>query len=120
MFKFAHNNLTVLNLERSKQFYAEALDLHEVGGFDADSDLKIIHLADSYDSHHKLELTFNFNRSEPYNLGDNKVHLAFTTKNFAESYVRHKKMHCICQENLELGIYFIVDPDGYRIEIMRE
>ena len=30
MFRFAHNNLNVLDLERSKKFYAEALNLHEL------------------------------------------------------------------------------------------
>lgn len=120
MFRFAHNNLNVLDLERSKKFYAEALDLHEVGGIDGDNEFQIVHLGDSFGSHHKLELKWIPNRTEPYNLGDNVVHLAFTTKNFDEAHAKHAKMGCICYENHDMGIYFIVDPDGYWLEIMPE
>jgi lactoylglutathione lyase len=27
-------------------------------------------------------------------------------------------MGCLCYENLEMGLYFIQDPDGYWIEIL--
>jgi lactoylglutathione lyase len=27
-------------------------------------------------------------------------------------------MGCICYENKDMGIYFIIDPDGYWIEIL--
>ena len=112
MFRFAHNNLNVLDLERSKKFYAAALDLHEVGGIDGGDDL--------FNSPHKLELTWLAEKKTPYELGDNEVHLAFTTKNFDEAHARHKKMGCICYENEEMGIYFIEDPDGYWLEILPE
>ena len=47
MFRFAHNNLNVLDLERSMKFYAEALDLHKVGGIDGGDDFKIVYLGDT-------------------------------------------------------------------------
>lgn len=40
-----------------------------------------------------------------------------------ESKTRHKLhegMECICYENHAVGIYFIQDPDGYRLEIIPE
>ena len=120
MFRFAHNNLNVLDLERSKKFYAEALDLHEVGGIDGGEDFKIVYLGDSYGSQHKLELTWLKEKTTPYELGDNEVHLAFTTKNFDEAHARHEKMGIICYENKEMGIYFIEDPDGYWLEVLPE
>ena len=82
MFRFAHNNLNVLDLERSMKFYAEALDLHKVGGIDGGDDFKIVYLGDSFNSPHKLELTWLAEKTTPYDLGDNEVHLAFTTKDF--------------------------------------
>ncbi|HBK95560.1 MAG TPA: lactoylglutathione lyase, partial [Porphyromonadaceae bacterium] len=30
----------------------------------------------------------------------------------------HKEMGCVCYENESMGLYFIVDPDGYWIEIL--
>ena len=119
MFRFDHNNLNVLDLERSLKFYREALNLHEVGKMDC-GDFKIVYLGDSFGSHHKLELTWLAERTEPYNLGDNEVHLAFTTKFFDAAHEKHKVMGCICYENEEMGIYFIEDPDGYWIEILPE
>ena len=31
---------------------------------------------------------------------------------------KHEQMGCICYENTTMGIYFIVDPDGYWVEIL--
>lgn len=120
MFRFAHNNLNVLDLERSMKFYADALDLHKVGDIDGGENFTIVYLGDSFDSHHKLELTWLKKRTTPYNLGDNEIHLAFTTKDFDAAHERHAKMGCICYENKAMGIYFIEDPDGYWLEVLPE
>jgi lactoylglutathione lyase len=69
------------------------------------------------ESPHKLELTWMRDRKEPYDLGDNEYHLAFTTDDFEKAHELHEKMKCICYENKAMGIYFIEDPDGYWIEI---
>lgn len=55
-----------------------------------------------------------------YDLGDNEIHLAFTTDNMEEAHRKHEEMNCICYENPKMGIYFISDPDGYWIEIVPE
>lgn len=117
-YKFAHNNINVLNLEKSLNFYSKALGLKEVKRLSF-SDFAIVFLKDS-SSQHQLELTYLKNRKEPYNLGDNEIHLAFTVDNFKASYEFHKKMNCIVFENQEMNLYFITDPDGYWIEIIPE
>lgn len=89
MFRFAHNNLNMLDLKQVLKFYADALNLHEVGGIDVGEDFKIVYLDDSFGSHHKLELTCLKEKTTPYKLGDNEVHVAFTTKNFDVAYNRH-------------------------------
>lgn len=53
-----------------------------------------------------------------YNLGDNEIHLAFTTDDMEASHKKHQEMGCICYENPGMGIYFISDPDGYWLEIV--
>lgn len=118
MFRFAHNNINVLDLNRSLKFYEEALDLKEVNRIEA-GDFTIVYLGDGQ-TKHLLELTWLKDRKEPYNLGDNEFHLALTTKEFDEAHERHKKMGCICYENPGMGIYFIADPDGYWVEILPE
>ena len=119
MFRFAHNNLNVFDLERSLKFYRDALDLHEVRRMNC-GDFILVYLADSFGSPHQLELTWLADRTEPYDLGDNEIHLAFTTKDFDAAHARHKKMGCICYENEDMGIYFIEDPDGYWLEVLPE
>ena len=116
-FKFAHNNFNVLDLERSMKFYEEALGLKEVRRINGEG-FKIVFLGDELGSEHQLELTWLADRKEPYNLGDNEFHLALRTDDYAAAHAKHEKMGCICYENTAMGIYFIVDPDGYWVEIL--
>ena len=117
-FTFAHNNFNVLDLEKSIAFYREALQLQEVRRKVApDSSFILVFLGDGR-SPHTLELTWLKERKEPYNLGDNEFHLAFTVDDFQGAHALHEKMECICYENQAMGIYFINDPDDYWIEIV--
>jgi lactoylglutathione lyase len=117
-FTFDHNNINVLDLEKSIKFYEEALGFKEVKRYDApDGSFTLIYVGDGV-TNHKLELTWLKDRKEPYNLGENEFHLALFVDDFDAAYEHHKKMNCICYENKEMGIYFINDPDGYWIEIM--
>ncbi len=116
MYKLAHFNFNVLNLEKSIKFYQEALDL-EIKKEYKKENFTLVYLTDKK-TDFTIELTYLHDRKEKYNLGDNEIHLALKTDNFEESYNKHKKMDCICYENKEMGIYFISDPDGYWIEII--
>ena len=119
MFRFAHNNLNVLDLERSMKFYEEALGLKEVRRIETES-FTLVYLGDEHNSHHLLELTWLKDRKEPYNLGENEFHLAFTTDDYKAAHAKHREMDCICYENEAMGIYFISDPDGYWLEVLPE
>lgn len=117
-FKMVHNNINVLDLQKSMAFYAEALGLKEVKRITApDGSFIIVYLGDGI-GQHWLELTWLSDRTEPYNLGDNEFHLAFTTEDFTAALKKHKDMGCVCYENPDMGIYFISDPDGYWLEVL--
>ncbi|WP_407309990.1 VOC family protein [Desulfosporosinus sp. SB140] len=117
-FHFDHNNLNVLNLEKSLEFYKEALGLKEVKRYrQPDGDFILVYLGDGV-TPHSLELTWLKERTTPYNLGENEFHLAFKVNDFEAAYTHHKTMGCICYENKEMGIYFINDPDNYWLEII--
>lgn len=117
-FKMVHNNLNVLDLEKSIEFYNDALGLKEASRKEAkDGSFTIVFLEDGL-SEHGLELTYLRDRKEPYNLGDNEIHLAFRTDDYEGAHQLHEKMGCICYENPDMGIYFISDPDGYWLEII--
>ena len=117
-FTFAHNSINVLHLEKSIDFYREALQLKEVRRHEApDGSFIIVFLGDGQ-TLHQFELTWLKDRKEPYNLGDNEFHLALKVDDFAGAHALHEKMGCICYENKDMVIYFINDPDGYWIEIV--
>lgn len=119
MIKFAHNNFNVLNLEKSLQFYQDALNLTEVRRVEK-PDFTLVYLGDNGETPHLLELTWLKERTEPYDLGEDEFHLAFVTDDFERLHEKHKKMGCICFENPAMGIYFISDPDNYWLEILPE
>jgi lactoylglutathione lyase len=119
-FTFAHNNLNVLDLEKSINFYKEALGLKEVKRKEAaDGSFILVFLGDGATSH-RLELTWLRERKAAYDLGDNEIHLAFYVDDYQAAHELHQKMGCICYENESMGLYFINDPDGYWIEILPE
>lgn len=117
-FTMYHTCITVLNLEKSMKFYEEALGLKEVRRIEAaDGSSKIVFL-ETEGSLCQLELTWYADREEPYNLGDNEIHIGFRTDDYEASLEKHRQMGCVCFENPKFGVYFIEDPDGYWMEIV--
>ena len=117
-FTFMHNNINVFDLEKSIAFYKEALGLDVVSNIEVpDGSFKIVFLSDNV-SAHQLELTWLRDRTEPYDLGDNEIHLAMRVDDYEAALNKHKDMGCVCYENKDMGIYFIEDPDGYWTEII--
>ena len=104
-FTFKHTNFNVLDLQRSLDFYKEALGLTEQSRIDGGDEFTIVYLK---------------KRTEPYNLGENEFHTAFSVSDMEGALKKHKEMDCVVYENPDMGIYFIVDPDGYWLEIVPE
>ena len=117
-FQFAHNNINVFDLKKSLTFYKQALGLTELRRKESPDGSFILAFLTDGKSAHQIELTWLRDRSDPYNLGDNEVHLAFRTDDIEAAHKLHSEMGCICYENKAMGIYFISDPDGYWLEII--
>ncbi len=117
-FKFVHNNINVYDLQKSLDFYEKALGLTEIRRITPQDDSFIIVYLSDGSSVHNLELTWLRDWERPYNLGDNEFHLAFRAEDYDAAHKLHSEMGCICYENPTMGIYFIVDPDGYWVEIL--
>ena len=115
-FTMVHNNLNVLDLQKSLDFYENALGLKETRRKEGDGFI-LVYLSGGSASH-QLELTWLRDMDTPYDLGDNEIHLAFETDDFEAAHAMHREMGCICYENEAMGIYFIEDPDGYWLEII--
>lgn len=72
----------------------------------------------------RLELTYNIDRTEPYEIGTGYGHIAITTEDLdamlaglAEAGVRPEKPPYSVREGGS-RLCFVRDPDGYRIEII--
>lgn len=117
-FTFCHFNFNVLDLARSMKFYEKALGFKEKRRIE-NKNFTLVYLTDGR-TPFELELTYLFDRKKPYDLGEDEFHLAVSVKDWDAAHKLHEEMGCICYENPAMGIYFIEDPDGYWIEIVRE
>lgn len=118
MYRLDHTNFNVMDMQKSLDFYKNALGLHEVKRKEpSDGSFLLVFLSDEQESH-TIELTWLRDRKSPYDLSDNEIHLALRTDNFEKSYRLHKDMGCVCQDIKDSHFYFISDPDGYWIEVI--
>jgi lactoylglutathione lyase len=117
-FAFAHNNINVLDIDKSVKFYEDNLGLRVVRRVEPEDGGFRIAFLENDNASHQLELTWLRDKLEPYNLGDNESHLAFRTDDIDAARDFHREQGVIVFENPDMGIYFIVDPDGYWTEII--
>ena len=114
-FKMVHENYNVADLDKAMRFYEEALGLKELRRKTSDEHI-IVYMGND-ESDFELELTWLKDHPQKYDIGEEEFHLAFRTDDFEAAHKKHEEMGCICMENPRMGIYFIMDPDGYWLEI---
>lgn len=102
-FKIVHNNYNVFDLDKSIEFYKNALNLTEQRRLCSEDGSFILVYLGNENSPHQVELTWLRDMERPYNLGDNEIHLALEVDDFDKAYELHKKMDCICFENKDMG-----------------
>ncbi|KUO66743.1 MAG: lactoylglutathione lyase [Alphaproteobacteria bacterium BRH_c36] len=126
MAKAIHSMIRVLELDRSIEFYRDALGLDIAARFDFD-DFTLVYLRNA-EADFELELTLNKGRTEPYQLGDGYGHIAVAVDDARADHER------ICALGLKPGdvkefhrdgslmarFFFIQDPDGYKIEVLEK
>ncbi len=117
-FGMYHSCITVLDLEKSLEFYERALNLKPVRTIEPEDGAYKIMFLKNDESDYQLELTWYRDREEPYDLGENEIHIGFRVDDFDAALAYHREMGCVCFENEDMGIYFISDPDGYWMEVV--
>lgn len=116
--KFNHFNINVSDLQKSLDFYDQALGLKVQRIKDAeDGSFRIVYLTDG-ETGFRLELTWLRDHPQRYNLGENEIHLCLDVEDYDAAFAMHQQMGCVCFVNEKMGIYFIEDPDGYWVEIL--
>ena len=123
-YKLEHGCIRVKKLNSSLDFYEKALGLKEVRRKDFPKyEFTLVYLSDE-NNNFEIELTYNYHTDKPYELGNGFSHFALTVENLEESHKMHRDM------GYEVGdlkglpgenpkYYFVKDPDGYAIEIIR-
>ena len=126
MAKLVHSMIRVLDAARSIAFYQQAFGLQVVERIDFPA-FALIYLNDPETGGFELELTVNFDRTEPYNLGDGYGHIAVVVADVDAEHARltqaglsPRKLVDFKNGDVLVGrFFFIADPDGYQIEVIQ-
>ncbi len=122
--KMLHTCLRVENLEKSIAFYQDAFGFKELRRKDfPDYAFTIVYLGLDGDDY-ELELTYNYDHPG-YDLGDGYGHIAISTDDLEKLHEQHKAAGFDVTDLKGLpgtspSYYFVKDPDGYKIEVIRE
>jgi lactoylglutathione lyase len=124
-YRMLHTCIRVLDLQKSEDFYQQAFGFEVVRRKAYAEQLFTLSYLRPPGSDFELELTWNHDRSEPYQIGDGYSHLAVAVSDLEESHRRHQTLGFKPKDLKGLpgspaNFYFIADPDGYWIEVVRE
>ncbi|MDF2613030.1 MAG: Glyoxalase/bleomycin resistance protein/dioxygenase [Clostridia bacterium] len=123
-YKMLHTCLRVMDLEKSLMFYKNALGLKEVKRKDfKEHKFTLVFLTDETKAY-EVELTYNYNPEKPYEIGNGFSHLAVSTPDLEASRLRHIELGYEVTDLKGLPgepprYYFVTDPDGYKVEVIR-
>ncbi|NLW22532.1 MAG: lactoylglutathione lyase [Tissierellia bacterium] len=123
-YKFLHTCIRVMDLEKSLKFYKEALGLRETKRMDfPEEEFTLVYLSDEK-GEYEIELTYNYNPEKPYEIGNGFSHIALSVEDLEASRERHKEMGYEVTEIMglpgkDMRFYFVTDPDGYDVEIIK-
>ncbi len=119
-----HTCYRILEIDRSVAFY-EALGFREIARAPIREEAVNVFMGLPDDgSEPRLELTHNFDQTEPYEIGTGYGHIAITTEDLDAT------LHRLAGQGIEperppytvreggSRLCFVRDPDGYRIELI--
>lgn len=122
--KMVHTCVRVKDLEKSLTFYKEAFNFEEVNRKDfPDNKFTLVYLSLPGDDY-QLELTYNYDHPG-YDLGDGYGHIAIAVSDVPQMHEKHKAANLEVTDlkglpNSEFRYYFVIDPDGYKIEVVQD
>lgn len=123
-YQMIHTCIRVLDLAKSEKFYQEAFGF-EISRKKEFPDYKFtLSYLRAPGSPFELELTWNHDQAEPYEMGNGYSHLAVGVKDLEASHKRHQEQGFAPKPlkglaGGEAKFYFVADPDGYLVEVVR-
>lgn len=123
-YQMIHSCIRVFNLEASETFYIQAFGFEISRRKDFPDHGFTLSYLRAPGAAFELELTYNYHQSEPYQLGNGYSHLAVGVADLEASHQRHAEQGFNPRPLKGLAggpprFYFLVDPDGYLVEVVR-
>lgn len=123
-YTMIHSCIRVMDLEKSEKFYREALGFTVARRKDHTEHKFTLSYMRSPGSNFELELTWNHDQTEPYELGNGYSHLAVSVVDLEASHKKHEEMALEPKPLKGLPgqgarFYFLADPDGYLVEVVK-
>ena len=122
--KMLHTCIRVMNLEKSLKFYQEALGLIVTRRKDfPEHKFSLVYLS-NVEGGYEIELTYNYDVEKPYELGNGFSHIAVEAEDLEAMREKHVSLGYEVTPLKGLPVtkpsyYFVTDPDGYKIEVIR-
>ena len=122
--RMLHTCVRVKNLEESLKFYKEGFGLIETNRKDfPEHKFTLVYLSNEVNGY-EIELTYNYDVEKPYELGNGYSHIAVGVDNLEEMREKHIALGYEVTDlkglpGREARYYFVTDPDGYKIEVIR-
>lgn len=118
--KYLHTMVRVTDIERSLDFYCDALGLEEVNRYENEAGrFTLVFLAAPGDSAAQVELTYNWD-AEEYSGGRNFGHLAYAVEDI---YATCQRLHdhgvVINRPPRDGRMAFVRSPDGISVELLQ-
>lgn len=122
--KMLHTCIRVKDLEKSLKFYEDALGLIVTRKKDfLDHKFTLVYLSSEIGGY-EIELTYNYDVENPYEVGNGFSHTAIGVDKLED--FREKHIALGYEVTALKGLpgqapryYFVTDPDGYKVEIIR-
>lgn len=123
--KMLHTCIRIMDLEPSLKFYRDALGLVETRRKEfPEHKFSLVYLSDKTGGY-EIELTWNHGQEEPYVIGNGFSHIAIEVEDLEGE--REKHMSLGYEVTPLKGLpgeppkyYFVTDPDGYKVEVLRK
>lgn len=122
--KALHTCVRVMDLEKSVEFYTNVLGMEITKKLDyPDDQFTLVYLALPGDDY-EVELTYNYNQEEPYEIGNGYGHIAISVDDLKATHEEYSKTEYDVTDLKGLSdgaanYFFIKDPDGYKIEVIQ-
>lgn len=123
--KMLHTCIRVMDLEKSLKFYKEGLGLIETRRKDFPKNkFTLVYLSNEIGGY-EVELTYNYDTEKPYEIGNGFSHIAIGIEELEKMREKHIALGYDVTNLKGLpgekpGYYFVTDPDGYQVEVIRK